>query len=340
MEDSFTHGTAVSSTPRPGARPTDANRAWNRPSPFRAVARVPASEADLARRGVRAADPARAETLKGIAHRFLAGYNAMLDAQPLTVLERQLGETDPSRHGFVVEGAAMGAAMRDALSLRSGLLEALIDAHGTRFEYLISVGAGWAIAKTPWRAARIHAAFDPLLAPLTCDGRGFHDLFFDPGKAETGKIARYRGARARGYDAGLGRALWFVASGHVPRVSDLIARFPAERRPDLLAGIGLAMSFAGPATKEDWAALRSAHAENWPHVGQGVCFATEAMRLSGTIPDHTALACRAALDMSPEAAADIAAATRPANVMPESGDAAYEAWRAAIRNRLTPKEAA
>lgn len=307
---------------------------WMHPSPFRRIARVPDSAADLTRRGVTPPDPVRAVILESIAHRFLAGYNAMLEARPFARLDAVLAETEPARHGFVVEGAAMGAAIRDGLSLRGGLLETLGARHGARFEYLMSVGAGWAIARMPWRRGRILSAFDPLLGALACDGHGFHDLYFHPRKAETGAISRYAGERARSYDEGLGRALWFIASGTPERLDTLLGRFAPERRLDMLSGVGLAMAYAGPSAAQDWAVLRTSHAAHWAHVGQGVCFAAEAMRRCGQMPEHTTLACHVALGRDPDAAADIAAETRPAGVTPERAAEAYRAWRAAIRDRL------
>lgn len=305
-----------------------------RASLFYAVLHQPERAVDLLSRGVVLVNPARAEALRAMAQKFLAGYNSMLLSDPLGRLDASLAVTEPGHTGFLLEGAAMGAAVRDSLSLRGGLLQSLLALHGTRFEYLIAVGAGWAIAKMPWRSRRIFAAFDPLLVPLICDGRGFHDLFFDPLKAETGQISRYGGARSGGYDAGLGRALWFVASGDVQRLDSLLKRFDPARRPDLLAGCGLAMAYAGPTSAADWDALRARHMENWMHVGQGVCFAAEAMRRAGVISQHTNFACREALGLSLEQAAAIAACSRPMGVMRANADDAFETWRAEIRLRL------
>lgn len=319
---------AVSTSTHPRMRPSSHGYL-----PLR-LFRVPSHIADLSLRGIVASNHGRAEELKSIAQTFLDGYNTMLLQSPIERLSEVMVETQKKRHGFVVEGAAMGAALRDTVSLRGGMLESLLAVHGARFEYLIAVGAGWAIARMPWRARRILTTFDPILAPLVCDGRGFHDLFFNPVKAETGGIRRYRGALASGYDAGLGRALWFIASGDVQRLKILISRFEEKRRPDLLAGVGLAMAYAGPTTVDDWNALRAGHREDWKHVGQGVCFAAEAMRQAGVIPDHTELACQEALGLSSESASAIAASTRPSCVTRPFADDAYRSWRAQICARL------
>lgn len=300
---------------------------------LRALLFQPEHALDLSRRGVILRDPVRANALRAVGKNFLAGYNGMLLADPFDRVQASLAETEPEQRGFVVEGAAMGASMRDALSLRGGLLETLLSLHGASFEYMIAVGAGWAIARVPWRIKRVSAALDPLLFSLAYDGQGFHDLYFHPLKAEAGRAGRYSGWRARSYDAGVGRALWFIASGDVPRVATLVERFPYERRPDLLAGVGLAMAYAGPATAEDWDVLRAHHPNNRLDIAQGICFAAEAMRRASVFPIHTDLACKA-LGLSFEQAAMIAVSSRPAEVSRSGSGFAYQAWRAEIRHRL------
>lgn len=308
---------------------------WEHPFPFRFLARVHPSAADLASRGVVPTDVNRAEALQAMAQKFMDGYNCMLLADPLARLEALLTEAVAEHKAFMMEGAAMGAAVRDSFSLRGGLFQTLSALHGASFEYVIAVGAGWAVARMPWQTRRILASLDPVLVPLAYDGCGFHDLFFEPSKAETGNIGRYSGARGRGYDAGLGRALWFIASGDVKQLDVLLEHFDAMRRHDLLAGVGLAMAFAGPTSAKDWHALRAKHNDHWMHVGQGVCFAAEAMRRAGVISEHTDLACREAIGLSLEQAAKVAACSRPTNVTRANGDDAYQAWRGDICRRLS-----
>lgn len=311
-------------------------RGWPAPSPWRRLLHVPDHAADLTRRGITPANPARAALLEQVALRFLAGCNAMSGGSPLETLDRLLADTPAARRGFVAEGAAMGAGLRDALSLRGGLWPALVGRHGARHEYLLAVGAGWAIARTPWRAGRILSALDPLLASLAWDGRGFHDLYFHPRAAWTGRIARGRGDLARAYDNGLGRAVWFVASGDIGTVNAILARFAPGRQGDLLAGLGLAMAYAGPATIGDWQALCQAHPAHRAAIGQGVCFAAEALRRAGPpLPAAVEQAAAAVTGLSAAACAAIAAETRP--VAPAAGPAAaaaYQGWRAAIRRHL------
>ena len=138
------------------------------------------------------AAPARVG-LERVTDGFIAGYNAMLEPEALAALRARLAERPAALHGFVVEGAAMGAAIRDGLSLRGGCLDALLSVHGARFGYLIHVGAGWARARLPWRRGAIRGALHPLLNALSLDGQGFHDAFFAPAKVQSGRIGTGRG---------------------------------------------------------------------------------------------------------------------------------------------------
>lgn len=226
----------------------------------------------------------------------------------------------------------MGAAIRDSLSMTDRLLGALRSEHAARFDYLISVGAGWAIARTPWREGRIRRSLDPRHILLSCDGRGFHDLYFHPQKARTGQISRYRDGAAKNYDAGLGRAIWFVGSGDPSTVLALVGAFPPDRHGDLFAGLGLAMAYAGPADATDWALILTQAAPHRRALGQGICFAAEALRQADSLTPNAELAARHVLGLSASAAADIAKTTKPAPGLPMAeACAAFETWRATIR---------
>src|SRR3712207_8380154 len=52
-------------------------------------------------------------------------------------------------------------------------------------------------------------------------------------------------------DQGLGRSLWFVQGADVRRIPATVNAFPAERRPDLWSGLGLACGYAGGRTRAE-----------------------------------------------------------------------------------------
>lgn len=305
------------------------------PAPLGALLRVDEGAADLRRRGVAPAAPERLETLRLIGVAFVRGCNAMLEAAPLAALAAQLDEQPAARHGFAVEGAAMGAAIRDALTWRGTHLGHLRATHGGRFDYLLHVGAGWALARLPWRAWALDRVLDPLLLSLVHDGRGFHDLYFRPGTAR--RLARppRPGPWRAAYDQGRGRALWFIGGADVGRAIDLVRAAHPARRADLLAGLGLAMAYAGPAGPADWAALRGAFPAERSHLAQGVVFAAEAHRAAGIAPPNLATATRSLIGLDADEAAAIARANRPNGVRTAAtGRHAYAEWRAAIRTQV------
>lgn len=309
------------------------SRAW--PRLLKPVMALNDGAADLKRRGFCSAEPGRQAHLSRIALHFVRGYNAMLEPKPFEVLDSMLIDAAPNLQGFIVEGAAMGCAMRDMLSMRGKWLHSLVERHKRKFEYLIAVGAGWAIARTRWRARKILASIDPLLEPLAYDGQGFHDVYFGRAVAKPNNTPS---TLQTGYYAGVGRALWFAASGHVPNLLERIAVYPKSTHPDIIAGVGLALAYAGPTTRNDWILLRAAHGEHWLHVCQGISFAAEAMRRSGSIPPHTEFACHVATGQAAEAIAAIAHTTRPKNVQNRGAQEAFEAWRKAIRAQITVME--
>jgi hypothetical protein len=292
-------------------------------------------EGTLAVRGIRARDEARAATLDQIGCRFVLGYNIGLGleatVEAFAPLDVALSGTSPLLQGFLVEGAAMGAVVRDALSLRGGRLAALRTAQGARFDYLIHVGAGWGLARIPdFRRQRVLADLDPVVSGLAFDGWGFHAAFFEPRRLEEGRLAKFDGDHARAFDAGLGRAIWFVAAGDPAEAVRLVLRHDAGRQPDLAAGLGLAMAYAGPATREDWVQICADLPDLGRFVAQGVAFAAEARRRAGPIPLQAEIAAQTVAGTEAVTLAELARRTRP-----EAGHGSYEGWRAAIRAGLT-----
>ncbi len=239
-------------------------------------------------------------------------------------------ETDLARRGVV------SADPDRAGSLRGGSLAALADRHGARSEYLMAVGSGWGMARLPWRRRAAAAAFNPALCGLAFDGHGFHDAYFAPQKALAGKLRRYRGMAAASYDAGIGRALWFLASGTGEEAVRLVRVFDGARHADLVAGLGLAMGYAGEAQAADWKAVTAGFPQLRPHLLQGLAFAAEAHRRAGTTPAGVTLGAAAAARLPADRLSDIARDLRPApgTTVPEAGLAAHDGWRRAITDIL------
>lgn len=291
------------------------------------------AQASFEVRGFASGDPARRQALEAIGETFIAGYNAALGTETLPDLARWIALVPEQLRGFAAEGAAMATAIADALPFATVRLPRTLNRFDREFTYLTHVGAGWALARVPWRHRRILAALDPLLMWLAYDGLGFHDCYFKPAKVLAGWRRTRKGYAAHAYDQGIGRALWFVSGGEPQRAAAAIRRLPAERASDLFAGLGLAMAYAGPNSRGDLAeALKLARREA-AAFGQGIAFACEARARAAHIPGHTQTAAEA---IGFEAAA-LAALTRQARDELPAFDRdvpRYELWRRRVTDAV------
>ncbi len=203
---------------------------------------------------------------------------------------------------------------------------------------MIHVGAGWAAARLPCKLGTTLRRLDPLLGWLAVDGYGFHEGYFHwPSSIDAQVVPRQlHGYARRAFDQGLGRSLWFVRCGDVPRIIETIARFPEERRPDLWSGIGLAAVYAGGVDQVALKALLGAAGPQRPGLAQGAAFAAKARLLPDLATEHTELACRVLCDLPAAQAATVTDEVLTSlDELPGDGELpAYERWRQGIRGRL------
>ncbi|WP_079146563.1 DUF1702 family protein [Streptomyces griseochromogenes] len=278
--------------------------------------------------------PAR-NRLEDSGRAFLEGFNHSVDARNTDALGAALDGVAEELRGFAFEGAGMGCALLDLLTLSRGRrLRELLEGAGADYPHLIHVGAGWAFGKLrlrPWHALR---AGDPLLHWLAWDGFGFHQGFFDSDRVvagqrwERGLDARQRAVR----DQGLGRCLWFHECAEPEALGLRVAEFPPWRRADLWSGIGLAAAYAGGADQDELRALAEAAEGHRAHLAQGAAFACAArLRAPTPLPEHCGSAALALTGVPPETAADWTD-TALADLGPgPHTEQHYERWRAGIR---------
>jgi hypothetical protein len=276
-------------------------------------------------RGFRGESAVAQEALEGIGRTFIAGYNAALRVECLGGILDVIAQTPAQLRGFVAEGAAMGTAISDALPFRSPRLPQLVALLEKEFTYLVHVGAGWALARVPWRRRHILQPLDPLHRWLAFDGLGFHDGYFKPGKVLEGYRRQSFGYAGRAYDQGIGRALWFVSGGSVPWAASKIRQLARDRGKDLFSGLGLGMAYAGPATGKEFNEAIKLAAREWPNLAQGIAFACEARAREGFFPWHTRIA---AQSIGFEASA-LAASVRSIreSLSAQEEEPRYEIWR-------------
>ncbi|WP_256386188.1 DUF1702 family protein [Neorhizobium sp. T25_13] len=303
-------------------------------------------EAHLSVRGFEAVTSQARSALEEAGMAFVQGYNYTLGTSETAAIGQSSRICTPRLRGFFMEGAAMGVGVRDAMPwhmLSKAKLPIFLTSAAVEHPYLTTVGAGWAMARLPWRRSRIFQSLDGLLAPLAFDGWGFHDCYFrradvlmGPARAVS-QMAGPLGVRA--WDQGAGRALWFVCGGSIDKAAGLIATTLAERRSDLFAGLGLAVTYAGGIEPSDAEALLSAAGPFRWHVAQGAAFALEAhIRARTETPDSLL---RGAILTGVDAcsAVEIVRAAMPARTGNFGGVTAqswtlYERWRTCVSHQL------
>jgi hypothetical protein len=273
--------------------------------------------------------------LEGVAACFVRGYHAALESDPPD-LDVRLAREEPAMQGFAFEGAALGLTILDVFTgWRGRRLHRFLHGAGDAHAYIVHVGAGWVLARLPLSPSSLLRRLDPLLGWLALDGYGFHEGFFHgPKSVERQEVpARLAGYERRVFDQGLGRSLWFVEGAGVARIARRIAAFPAERRPDLWSGVGLACGYAGGRDRAAVLELRLASGEHAPELAQGAAFAAEARERAGIPAAHTELACQILCGVSAERAAAIAREAGQ-DLPPDGGVPAFEVWRRRIQERF------
>ncbi|WP_425100854.1 DUF1702 family protein [Tropicibacter sp. S64] len=304
------------------------------------VLRIDLREALFETRGFAARDGERQARLERSAGAFVAGYNRALYPRGMNDL---LDNRDLPRalRGFSVEGSAMALAITDAFPfrlIRGARLEAFLAAAAANNPYLAAVGAGWAMAKTPWRTRAILRALDPVLVSLAFDGLGFHDCFFHPERFARGAPKRLGPLAAQSWDRGAGRALWFASGGDAAKAWETLTTFAPARRSDVAAGLGLAMTYAGGLPEDEAAAFAAETGDLRRWLAQGSAFALEAHVRAGTDtpPVQTTFAALSGVD--PETGLRLVRQAMPSAPAPlplAEACALHEGWRERLSTALT-----
>jgi hypothetical protein len=272
---------------------------------IRSLLSISEREVSFARRGFPDDVPGVREHLERAGGAFVYGYNAALRHSATPALADALHALPRDLHGFAFEGASMALTLLDFLTPWARTRwRWLVAGDGAPHVYLCFVGAGWAMARL-----HVHhvphwiAQVDPILAPLACDGYGFHQAFFHP--QEYVRLQKAAGRNARDYDAGIGRSLWFVEGADPARIAATIARFPRQRQADLWSGAGLAFAYAGGASVEAARLLWDLAGGHRAELAQGVAFAAKARHRAGNVTAATELACNVAWNASAERVAEV-----------------------------------
>lgn len=300
--------------------------------------RLAPEEASFARRGFEGGDPAVRVRLEGIIRTFIGGYQLALESDDdARLVERLEAEFDAHHVGFAYEGAGLCFAVLDVLwPVGASRLRAFTDGPARHQDYIVTVGAGFALAKVPWGRWRLRGytrQLDPLLAWCVPDGVGFHEGFFRPRRyvdEQAPPPAAFPDWAQQLFDSGLGRSLWWSRCADADRLRHTIDGFDAARRAELWAGIGVALAYAGGLDASAVPALVDAAGPYRADLLSGIPFAAEMRRKAGNRAPWTETICRALLDRSTEEAADLVMDLRDQIL------AGWPDWHAEIGGRTYP----
>lgn len=298
---------------------------------------ISAEETTFARRGFRGGGGGAREHLERVGPAFMGGYHAALEeSTDLAALTTRLESFELEWRGFAYEGAGMGLALLDFLSpWRRDRVQRFLATSGDAHAYVVHVGIGWVLARTPGNVERRLARLERLLRWLAVDGYGFHEGFFHWPRylKDQPPPVRLQGYARRVFDQGLGRSLWFVDGADVDLIPRTIGALRAERHADLWSGVGLAAAYAGGVDASALWKLRVAAGPCWPPLAQGAAFAAKARQRARNLTSHTQQAAEILCGMSAEDAArltDEALENLPAN----AAEPAYEIWRRRIQDQF------
>jgi hypothetical protein len=304
-------------------------------SPIRRLFGIGSDEVHFKTRGFRLGRSETRQRLEQVGEVFLIGYHTALEEPEERKLSERLKHVELVNQGFAFEGAAMALALRDRLLPGSRRLAAFMQGSGRRHIYMLHVGAGWALARVPWRLQVDKAiqCFDPLLRWLAVDGYGFHEGYFHwRAKSPPVPPRGLSGDGLHAFDQGLGRAVWFTECGDVERIAQTVQRFSESRHRDLWSGVGLAAAYAGGVSRADLTQLGNIAVR--PALAQGAAFAAKARELAGNWAPETELACEVFCHTSAKVAAQTSDEAL-AHLKSITANPRYRDWVISVEEKLT-----
>jgi len=209
---------------------------------------------------LRGFDPTEPEVqlnLEKVIQIFIEGYNASLKLEDETLIEFLDQNYDDHFVGFAYEGIGLYLGLLDLLlPKKDSRLNAFCTGVGAKHEYIISVGAGFALARVPFGAKRLKKymkKLDPILSWCLADGYGFHEGIFkhEAYVDQQKEIPQALDSELHQlFNSGIGRSIWWVKGANPELIKRTIDQFPTERQAELWCGIGVACAYAGGIKKE------------------------------------------------------------------------------------------
>lgn len=310
-------------------------------------------EASFSRRDFPGSSSSSRDHLESVIRTFIEGYNmAVAEADTVRLARRLDSSFSPAFVGFAYEGVGLYFGLTDLLIPRSeSRLNAFTHSVGERHDFITSVGAGFAIARMPLGLRRLESyqkTLDPMTAWCLADGYGFHEGFFHwkrfvGGRQSSPESLNLQNRRL--FDAGVGRAMWWVYGADVASIASAISRFDGERQHEMWAGIGTALAYAGgasPAASSQLLDLAGAYRFD---LLSGIPFAAHMRDKGRNSAEWTDEACSELLNMSVAETSEIIVTELAAYLDSWQGseqdkwDGCYVALRDRVRRRLKNERA-
>lgn len=268
-------------------------------------------EASFHHRGFTQVEKEVQDKLESVIRIFIEGYNnsiSLKDTELVRALENKYEDHDL---GFAFEGIGLYLGFHDLIfPARHSRLYRFTKEIAPNHDYIISVGAGFALARVPWALKVLDKylkKLDPLLAWCLLDGLGFHQGIFKHKKfiERCSPIPqRLNPAFHQLFDAGLGRSIWWVKGADQERIKLAIDQFSEIRKEELWCGIGVACSYAGGTDINAANQLLVLAGEYAGHLKSGVPFACRMRQKGGNPSAWTSQLCNSWLGRSVDSAAD------------------------------------
>lgn len=272
---------------------------------------LPLSEADFKVRKFEEGHDAQ-ERLELVAKTVVQGYNTAVEHGLGPDLMAIATSIDKELQGFFNEGIGMGLHALDTFSFsKKKQFWSFIEGEGNHHEYMSYIGAGLtcAVFKKPFKKLLDKGSVTSWLA---LDGIGFYYAMFKTPKVLADvyvpKKIKADAFYLDRFDNGVGRALWFYASGEPQKIADTIKQFPESRRGPIWSGVGLAATYAGGVTEEKLRKLRALSGEHCLQLGQGSILAIHTRFTAGNPSTYNKMATAVLVGSTAEECEKIASA--------------------------------
>lgn len=281
-------------------------------------------------------DREAAQRLEMVIRVVTKGCQLTLQNSRYEALIPRLQAFDVELRGFAYEGVGVGLAALDSLFPWKNRTQAFLDGPGSTYVYAVPLGTGMALARLRRNPEQFLRRLDPLYGWLVIDGYGFHQGFFSRRRyVERKEIPAKLSIEALPiFDNGVGRAIWFLCSTDVERVTAMVAAFPASRQAALWGGVGLACGYTGGASREAVETLRTLAGPYRAELATGAALAANARAVVGNPSSYVRLACEVLCGISTEEASSIVSNTRD-KLPAKSMGSPYLVWRQRIAAQLT-----